>query len=271
MSYSSKVPYWISLLHTTTRRSCAAALDPHPSFGSNYKYHLATPMNVWLTHGILALVAWGLLSPLATLSSIFRPQIFPDPRWDRSDRNSLVGRTWVKVHRYLYETVILLTWILFFIAVGGVRPGHHFNSAHKIVGFVIFLATPVLWGLGRVLMPPKLKKTKKTKTATTTREHDDHGEPGEITTLISSTMSSARNDDALEAMESQAPPREASTTLILVWSHRSLGLVVSVLALWEIYSGLGMVTRSNSIHVRAYLGWCGLLVFVITILTLRRL
>jgi hypothetical protein len=73
--------------------------------------------------------------------------------------NDLGGRTWVKLHRYMAnETVTLLTWILFAIAVTGVKKGHYFRNANQLVGFVIFLSTFALWVVGRLLMPPKIPK-----------------------------------------------------------------------------------------------------------------
>ena len=193
-------------------------------------------MNLWLTHGILAFVAWGLLVPLSIVTATFRSILFRRPLWDRTDRDATEGRNWVKIHRYLNEMAILLTWILFALAVVGVSKGHHFQNAHAIVGMVIVLSTSVQWTMGRILMPHKISTNRATST--------------ESTVLLGVTV-----DDKPASNSTSAP----TSSIALVWAHQSFGVIISIGAMWEIYSGIetySSFTGTGSCYIKAYLGYC---------------
>lgn len=214
---------------------------------------------LWLSHAILGFLAWGLLAPTGTIISAFRKVLFRRaPIWDRRDNpDDRHGRTWVKLHRYINETVMLLTWILFSLAAVGVKKGHHFRNAHQIVGAVIFLLTFPLWILGRILMPPKVPKSGNSAGLTTTEQ----------TTLI---PRGDGNDDGVPtatATSSGMTPKER----ILILSHRILGAGALVAGLWEIYSGISIYSQwfpSDYNLVTGYAYWCGVLILLLIILVI---
>ena len=262
-------------------------------------------MNVWLLHGILAFVAWGVLSPAATATSILYRRIrprnrdgdgdHPDGEGDgdggdattndtdeiSSSSRKITNTLWIRIHRYMYETVLLLTWIVFFIAVGNTRPGHHFISSspspsstiasssssqsetitslpkppHKIVGLLIFISTFVLWGLGRVAMPPKNKRTKKSKTYNNNDHYQQRPEDqkkimaGETTALLMNPPVESRRHDVEIQQQQQQPQTTSSKSSLFVCSsavHRILGLIVAIAALWEIWSGMVLFFHHRS-------------------------
>lgn len=214
-------------------------------------------MSLWLTHAIFAFLAWGLFAPLATFLSTFRNIIFTnyssrqeEPLWDRhttTDPTNLQGRTWVKIHRYVSETAILFTWVAFIIAVCGMKEGHrqHFKKPHQVVGLIIFLLTFPLWGLGRVLMPPKVPP-----------QNNDMA-TDESTSLIFQPNESN--------YDNQRHSRSKET--VLIWAHRVIGCVLLIGGLWEIYSGILLYTKkmpeSSSYLLHAYVYW---LVFVVVLM-----
>ncbi|KAG7348504.1 hypothetical protein IV203_017209 [Nitzschia inconspicua] len=181
-------------------------------------------MNVWLTHAIFGFAAWGLLAPAGIIIVAFRTAIFRSgaPIWDRHHNpDEIQGQAWIILHRHINETVILLTWILFGLAVVGVKRGHHFRNSHQIVGFAIFLWTFPLWTMGRLLMPPKVPRNGSSSSNNNSIERTT-----ERTTLIS------RGDDG--SNERAVVPSKES---ILIMMHRLLGGVMLAAGLWEIYSG----------------------------------
>ena len=305
-------------------------------------------MNVWLLHGILAFVAWGVLSPAATATSILYRTIRNRSRDGDGDgddattndntnisssgsSSSSSGKTstlWIRIHRYIYETVVLLTWIVFFIAVGNTRPGHHFISPppsssstiasssssqsttaasmpkppHKIVGLLIFVSTFVLWGLGRVVMPPK-KKNRIKESNNNYNNRSDHYQQspedqekimvGETTALVMNpSVESPRHDVEIQQQQQQQLSQITSpkSTLFVCSSavHRLLGFLVSIAALWEIWSGMVLFFHHGSkseseldgidiaptendknhegiMYIRFFFIWCGALSLILSV------
>jgi hypothetical protein len=208
-------------------------------------------MSVWLAHAILALVAWGLLVPVSTIIATFRCLIFrggtSSPLWERAEaHDSMEGRTWVKIHRFVNETVILSTWILFILAVVGVRKGNHFKKTHQVVGLLIFLSTFPLWAMGRILMP----------------RTNPNNRVAEISTTESTVLLGRSADDDNKTRSFSTP--SSSVTTILVRAHKIVGMIISVAALWEIYSGISMLTSYTNgglYFTNVFICWCCFLAF----------
>ena len=207
-------------------------------------------MNLWLWHGCLAFVAWGILAPIGTIAVTFRRTIFGDELWDRRDNpDDLTSSKWVKIHRYLHETVTLFTWILFGIAVSHVKKRHHFRNAHQVVGLVIFLSTFPLWILGRVLMPPKVPR-------------NGNAAASEQSRLIPTGESRPHHE---------GPTRRET---VLQWAHRILGGGILAAGLWEIDSSLSIYSKwqgHRDRYVLAYYIWCGLIAFCVFVFTVKTL
>ena len=97
-------------------------------------------MKVWLAHGGMAFLAWGVLLPISVNASLFR-----DLR--------LIGSLWFKCHQAFNTAVYALFVALFFIAVSyttkeGTR---NFNDSHGRMGLVMLILTTfqMLFGIFR--------------------------------------------------------------------------------------------------------------------------
>jgi len=103
----------------------------------SYKFFFAV-------HGILAIVAFGLLMPIAIVASRVR--------------NLLKGKAWFLVHSWLNSLSYLLTCVLFGLVVYTYikRGSKHFKNAHEIVGLIVFvlLTIQVVAGILRPNAPP---------------------------------------------------------------------------------------------------------------------
>ena len=101
----------------------------------------------WYAHGIFATLAWGVLSPLAIVSSMFR-RFLPS------------GKLWLRLHVWLHLTVFILTAAAFGTAVSAyenIGRSHFTGVTHATVGLVImiFSALQVLGGIFRASAPHK--------------------------------------------------------------------------------------------------------------------
>lgn len=106
--------------------------------------------SLWKAHGWFAAIAWGVLSPLAVASSVFRRLIPGD-------------KMWFQIHRTLNTLVVLFTIAAFAIAVAAINqetpdgaPKNHFNrsfsNGHRTIGLVIFVLA-VVQAIGGILRP----------------------------------------------------------------------------------------------------------------------
>jgi len=93
---------------------------------------------LWAVHGLLATLAWGVMSPLAIGSAVLRKYITCN-----NDKG-----LWYKCHYYLNMSTLVLTMISFSIAVvahqkgtpKGQNPKHFVAFAHATVGLAIMVA-----------------------------------------------------------------------------------------------------------------------------------
>ena len=76
-----------------------------------------------LIHGLLMVVAWGLLAPFGALL----------PRM----KTALPNGVWFKWHQRVQVLAVTLATIGSIIAIVNVPAGYHFNSTHNVVGVVI--------------------------------------------------------------------------------------------------------------------------------------
>ena len=125
------------------------------STGSDGVSIISTPgtyRSLWSAHGILAGIAWGIMSPIAISSSLLRDLI---PR----------AGLWFKIHIFLNMSVFVFTVIAFILAVTALEKGRppgssadHFSKiSHRTVGLVIMVcvALQVLGGMIRPHAPGK--------------------------------------------------------------------------------------------------------------------
>jgi len=110
----------------------------------------AQQRQLWLVHGALMALSWGVLVPCAIGSSLLRAIIG--------------GPLWFQIHQYTQMLAFLTTTAGFGIAVynvqredeGGSSPDEHFDEGHKAIGLSIFVlvVAQMLSGIFRPHLPP---------------------------------------------------------------------------------------------------------------------
>ncbi len=97
-------------------------------------------MKVWLAHGVIAFLAWGVLLPISVNASLFR-NLHP------------IGSLWFKCHRAFNTTAFALFVALFLIALSyTMKEGtSNFNNSHGRMGLVMLILTTfqMLFGIFR--------------------------------------------------------------------------------------------------------------------------
>lgn len=108
-----------------------------------------TTLSLWVAHGWIMAIAWGVLGPLAIGAAILR---------------SLVGSYWYKIHFYLNLLCVLSTIVGFSLAVAAIQMEEkpHFTrtagrgdeeQVHHIVGLAIFIIV-ILQSIVAYFRPP---------------------------------------------------------------------------------------------------------------------
>jgi hypothetical protein len=186
---------------------------------------------LWVAHGVLMSVAWGILIPLGIGSSRLR-DLFPPGMW-------------IKIHQTLNMTAIICTIIGFAIAVYNIsdetyagEEANHFNStAHRTVGLVIFLLT-ILQAVGGLLRPhPPAKVLKESK----------EGEEADGDKLKSTAHSRITKDEEnhVSSDEEEGDHKTTKTTLRFIWEckHRFMGVALLSMAWYNCSSGIELFAQ----------------------------
>jgi hypothetical protein len=196
-----------------TLHPCHANHTKHsPNTGTGVEIQtktLKTYRSLWVAHGVLGGVAWGVFVPLAISSSILRDLI---PR----------KRLWFKIHMFLNVMASLFTIVAFTLAVVGREKetvsgesSHHFAKvAHRTVGLVILLSVTfqvVVLGFLRPHPPSRHQKG------------SDEEARGQYTTL--------HNNGATK-----------ESVLRKVWeiAHKLFGFALLGTAFWQVQDGLSL-------------------------------
>ena len=114
------------------------------------------PLNksVWLAHGIIAFLAWGVLIPFAVQASLLRDLL---PK----------GPLWIKLHKVFNATAYASFIALFAIAVAYTsKEGKpHFNNDHQKMGLAMFImaSVQIIGGVVRPHQPAPGSDEEKTK------------------------------------------------------------------------------------------------------------
>jgi len=201
--------------------------------------------NVWLAHGILLAIAWGVLAPLAIGASLLRKHITA----------TRFGMLWFSWHFYLNIGVVLLTLIGFILAVVATQKegNPHFRvdgstkDVHQKAGLAIMILV-VVQGMAGYFRPaaPASAAPKPTSKA----DDEEHAPSAPV----DSTKNSADNDSsspakelpvlvdkadkaAMASNEQEAAPVPAVRTA-WEWSHRLGGFALLGLAWYNCHSGI---------------------------------
>ncbi|CAJ1963673.1 unnamed protein product [Cylindrotheca closterium] len=125
------------------------------SFSLSGKVVASRDNSLWVVHGWLAAIAWGVMCPLAILAGLFRKYIPGEG-------------IWFQIHRILQTLVIVLTIASVSVAIAALNKetpaslsADHFNSdfsdGHRLIGLLvlIFGIVQAANGIMRPHLPPK--------------------------------------------------------------------------------------------------------------------
>lgn len=186
---------------------------------------------LWILHGILMAIGWGLFVPLAIGASLTR-NLFPKE-----------GGLWFKIHRGLNSFAmicILIGFLLAFILIqDATAPGadarHFRDEQHKKLGLVIVIFA-LLQALSGFLRPHAPHAPAKDNS-----QNDSATDNGDVAAYASEFVDDVAERHTQQAPETAAPVEEVKKTLarrVFEYQHRILGTIV-LLASWRnIQSGL---------------------------------
>jgi len=123
--------------------------------------------SLWVIHGLLAFIAWGVLCPLAILAGLFRKYI--------------PGQgVWFIIHRTLQGLVLILTIASVAVAIVALNEetpanlsANHFSTdfvdGHRLIGLVVLIVAVVQGanGIFRPHLPPKPEESETAETPST--------------------------------------------------------------------------------------------------------
>ncbi|GKY93603.1 hypothetical protein MPSEU_000327700 [Mayamaea pseudoterrestris] len=165
---------------------------------------------LWMAHGLLLSVSWGILTPLAIGCSVLRRK---------------QGGTWFVLHSSLNNLVFLTTTIGFAIAVYilGKEGDQHFSGErHNLLGLFVFLLlfVQVMSGWFRPKLPTHAAAARKT----VVQPNEEEGE--HVAT------------DIVYANDQATAPKKSCLRLMFEMQHRILGLVLLILAWYQVHLGI---------------------------------
>jgi hypothetical protein len=181
---------------------------------------------LWVAHGVLMSISWGILVPLAVGFSRLR------------DLLGLAPGMWCKIHQSLNMVAVICTIIGFSIAVyaindetfDGEESNHFADVTHRIVGLVIFLLT-VLQGVGGFLRPhaPSNPASAKESSGEDELKNTEH---------LSQHQKDEENNGSPDDEDGKGT--STKTTLRFIWEckHRFLGVTLLALAWYNCSSGI---------------------------------
>lgn len=181
---------------------------------------------LWMAHGIILALAWGLFAPLGIGASLLRNSI-----------QQYLGKSWYPLHFYLNLMTILLTVIGFAIAVVATSKegDQHFQGeTHKQAGLAILILV-LLQGLAGYFRPGLPKPPAAADTTTNNSPEASDEEEAKETTAGSSDS---------KAAASEAPTK---STIRVAWEvlHRLVGVAVLGLAWYNCDSGIELQAESS--------------------------
>jgi hypothetical protein len=189
---------------------------------------------LWVWHGVLMAVSWGILVPLAIGSSLLR------------DTLNLPPGVWLTMHMSLNMFAILCMVISFGIAVyatnekaaAGEDPKHFTDLKHGTVGLVIFLLAFVqaIIGMARPHGPKK--------PATPVEVPNDvEGAAGRMSDELKKTQHSNDDSDDEGAKGGPTPSDKSIARRIWEYKHRITGLSLLGLSWYNCDAGLELYAQ----------------------------
>lgn len=204
----------------------------------------AETRSLWVAHGVLMALAWGVCAPIAIGAVMLRHVGFLAKKG-----------TWYKIHFYVNIANILFTFIGFFLAVAATRKegeDHFTENTHTKAGLAIFLIVMFQFALAFLRpdppKPPSQPSLKRTSAATSASS--SYGSPGIEQGISVGPPSSSVNvnnngevevadeDSSLNDSLESDPSVKSKPRLAWEISHRFIGIALLGLAWYNCTSGI---------------------------------
>jgi DOMON domain len=165
--------------------------------------------SLWVAHGIMMFISWGILLPIGIGSSIIR-RLVPG------------NGTWFLLHRVANGLAFLLMTAAFGIAVYNVKANHFSTkSRHKTIGLVIYIFS-FLQVLGGIFRP-----------------HLPHAQPPK---QVEPDVEADNEDDEKPAAVEETPKKSTKRVVFEVL-HRTFGFGLLGLSWYQLYLGIGLMVN----------------------------
>mmetsp|Transcript_11396 Transcript_11396/g.16092 ORF Transcript_11396/g.16092 Transcript_11396/m.16092 type:complete len:415 (-) Transcript_11396:137-1381(-) len=193
---------------------------------SNELMGINLPFKVQLkAHGILAFIAWGVLTPIAILSSMARNLFM-------CNVGSNGKKAWLIIHivfNFLSYTITLAAFALSINAIKGLGR-KAFDSSHGKMGIamLVFLFVQVMGGILRPDITKKEHKPEPTYSDSDS-DHDSSSKPNEC---------KDEEDD-----HDDETPQKSIIRIVWEFSHRLLALVLVICSIWQMHAGIERYER----------------------------
>jgi DOMON domain/Eukaryotic cytochrome b561 len=192
------------------------AAAPLPTGGSTG----APNKSLWMAHGILMVISWTILVPLAVGTAVLRNFI------------ALPAGQWFQVHRFLNSIAVACTIAGFAIAVHNIKDeqGNHFTNTikHHKMGLVIFMFA-ILQALSGMFRP-----------------HLPHKPEPEIT-------DEEANGD--KPPVDDTPLKKSPQRIVFEIQHRLMGTTAMVMGWFNVDSGIGLYNQRFNGNDLAPVAW----------------
>ena len=183
---------------------------------------------LWILHGTVLSVAWGVFVPLGVGASLVRSGIV---KYITPNDEGF----WFKLHFFFNMSAVILTVVGFAIAVLNISSanGTHFEGLHPVIGLIVFCACILqgLMGYFRPSLPKKKPATKEEATHTKTNDPETN-----------SATNAEGSDDEHHHHNSNGNPcgdeEKSLTRVIWEYGHRLFGVALLALAWFNCHTGM---------------------------------
>ncbi|KAL7551297.1 hypothetical protein ACHAWF_017576 [Thalassiosira exigua] len=200
---------------------------------------------LWVAHGVMAFLAYGICMPVAITAAILRDCIVPDVLKGFVNK---ISQRWMYIHVGLNTLTYILTLAVFSVAVStiNIEKSSHWEHGHSKMGLAIFMlvSCQVIGGYFR-------------PSAASDRGGGENGqeENGE---------GGIRNEDSIGDFN----PKHMKSTMRQIWEllHHLFGIALFFFGVWQMYKGIELYRQRYSKSVsqpRFYVLWMALCIIVI--------
>jgi len=191
-----------------------------------------TTKRLFLIHGILALLSFAILMPIATVAAIGRNNKLLSSL-------KICGKdAWFALHYYMHSLATLLAMLLFGLVVYNIsRRGadvKHFDTTHGVVGLVVFLLVILHVALA-LFRPPATATGAETNDATTKDGFQDQVE-------------SVQNATTATTATTTQKPSSKSGRNIWFMLHRITAVIILAMAFYQIHSGIDLYMKLYNVQ-----------------------